>query len=254
MVNVSIMRAGQEEPLTFDIIRARIPQESVRYAHMIRPGVGYVRIVRFATATGRELEEALSELREQGMEKTDRGSEAQLGGSAPAGSRGLQPLHLERRAHRPTPRAGHRPRTPSTSPMRRGTSTSPSHSSCSSITGRPRPPRSSRERCRTSIAVWWSGPTSFGKGLVQNQMRLRDGSALLLTVAKYYHAERAAHSAQLRGRRDLSVRGLGAGLRAGQHTRHTPQVHHRERTHGLRRRWDHPGCDHSEYADHEQGR
>jgi carboxyl-terminal processing protease len=31
-----------------------------------------------------------------------------------------------------------------------------------------------------------AGTTSFGKGLVQNQMQLPDGSALLLTVAKYY--------------------------------------------------------------------
>jgi carboxyl-terminal processing protease len=30
------------------------------------------------------------------------------------------------------------------------------------------------------------GTTSFGKGLVQNQMMLSDGSAMLLTVAKYY--------------------------------------------------------------------
>src|SRR6185312_2610361 len=31
-----------------------------------------------------------------------------------------------------------------------------------------------------------AGTTSFGKGLVQNQMMLSDGSAMLLTVAKYY--------------------------------------------------------------------
>jgi carboxyl-terminal processing protease len=30
------------------------------------------------------------------------------------------------------------------------------------------------------------GTNSFGKGLVQNQLRLSDGSKLLLTIAKYY--------------------------------------------------------------------
>ena len=37
------------------------------YAYMIRPGVGYVRIIRFAQTTGEELEARLEQLQAQGM-------------------------------------------------------------------------------------------------------------------------------------------------------------------------------------------
>src|SRR5260221_464015 len=67
VVQVTIEREGQSDPLLFKIERAKIPIESVPYAYMIRPGVGYVRIVRFAQTTGQELENSLAKLHEQGM-------------------------------------------------------------------------------------------------------------------------------------------------------------------------------------------
>ena len=54
LVKVSIERADVVGRLDFDIKRARIPQESVPYGFMIRPGVGYVRITRFAQKTGED--------------------------------------------------------------------------------------------------------------------------------------------------------------------------------------------------------
>src|SRR6266498_5572298 len=43
-VEVTIEREDEAEPLKLTIERAKIPIESVYYPHMIRPGVGYVRI------------------------------------------------------------------------------------------------------------------------------------------------------------------------------------------------------------------
>src|SRR4029078_2885314 len=47
-VEVTIDRDDVPEPLHFTIERAKIPIESIPYAYMIKPGVGYVRIVRFS--------------------------------------------------------------------------------------------------------------------------------------------------------------------------------------------------------------
>ena len=66
IVALTIDREGEEEH-KFSIERAKIPIESVPYAYMIRPGVGYVRIIRFSQTTGEELERALSKLHAQGM-------------------------------------------------------------------------------------------------------------------------------------------------------------------------------------------
>src|SRR5262249_53674757 len=66
MVDVTIEREGENDPLQFSIERAKIPIESIPYAYMIRPGTGYVRIIRFSQTTGEELEKALAKLQSQG--------------------------------------------------------------------------------------------------------------------------------------------------------------------------------------------
>jgi len=65
-VQIAIQREG-EEIHRYNIDRAKIPIESIPYAYMIRPGVGYVRVIRFSQTTGDELETALGKLRAQGM-------------------------------------------------------------------------------------------------------------------------------------------------------------------------------------------
>src|SRR5439155_15880044 len=65
-VQIAIQREG-EDVHRYTIDRAKIPIESVPYAFMIRPGVGYVRVIRFSQTTGEELEKALTSLRQQGM-------------------------------------------------------------------------------------------------------------------------------------------------------------------------------------------
>ena len=68
-VTITVVRAGFEEPLEFTITRDEIPQTTVRYAYMIEPGTGYLYLTDFNRGTGREVAEAITALKEQGMER-----------------------------------------------------------------------------------------------------------------------------------------------------------------------------------------
>jgi len=70
-VAVTIERDGDAEPLHFSIDRAKIPIESVPYAYMLRPGIGYIRITRFAQTTGDELEKAPHQPAQAGHDLAD---------------------------------------------------------------------------------------------------------------------------------------------------------------------------------------
>jgi carboxyl-terminal processing protease len=68
-VNVTIVRRGLDEPLQLAITRDEIPQNTVRYAYMMEPGTGYIRLTDFSRSTAPEMEEALAKLRQQGLER-----------------------------------------------------------------------------------------------------------------------------------------------------------------------------------------
>jgi len=68
-VHITILRAGFPEPLEMTVVRAEIPQTTVRYAYMIEPGTGYISVSDFARSTGAEVARAIDELRGQGMER-----------------------------------------------------------------------------------------------------------------------------------------------------------------------------------------
>jgi carboxyl-terminal processing protease len=75
-VNITIVREGYEEPLAFTVIRDAIPLHSVPYSFMVSPSVGYIRLTDFNETTAcrpgegegceRELERALKKLENQG--------------------------------------------------------------------------------------------------------------------------------------------------------------------------------------------
>lgn len=184
-VLVKVRRHGLEETLSFNIERARIPQESVRYTHMIRPGVGYVRIIRFASATGKELDDALAQLESQGMEKLIVDLRLNSGGllqQAVEVSNHFIPsgqLIVYTKGRAPASHSEFFADDAVTKYVDQPLIVLIDHGSASAseiVAG-------AVQDLDRGLVV---GTTSFGKGLVQNQMRLRDGSALLLTVAKYY--------------------------------------------------------------------
>ena len=183
-VKVTIDREGENEPLHFTIERAKIPIESIPYSYMIRPGVGYVRIIRFAQTTGDELEKAIAGLKAQGMKDLLIDLRSNGGGllsQAVDVADQLVPANKKvvyTRGRIPSASADY------FSSDRPKLVTGPiivlvDHGSASAseiVSG-------AVQDLDRGLVV---GLNTFGKGLVQNQFNLSDGSKLLLTIAKYY--------------------------------------------------------------------
>jgi carboxyl-terminal processing protease len=185
LVVLTIEREGQTDPLTFNVERAKIAIDSIPYAYMIRPGVGYVRIIRFAQTTGNELETALAKLHEQGMKELLVDLRSNGGGLlaeavdvldqiVPPGKL-LVYTRGRIQSSNQDYRSDDRPRITTDVPV----VVLIDHGSASAseiVSG------AIQDLDRGVVA----GTNSFGKGLVQNQFRLNDGSKLLLTIAHYY--------------------------------------------------------------------
>lgn len=183
-VNVGIKREGVADILSFDIVRDEIPIFSVPYHFMIRDKVGYVRMTRFSATTSQELKEAVADLERQGMEQLVLDLRGNSGGYLneaievadmflPSGrkivyTRGRLPDSSE--DYYSTGRGRHT--EPPLLVMVDGGSASASEIVSGAIQDWDR-----------GLVV---GETTFGKGLVQRQYRLKNGAALLLTVARYY--------------------------------------------------------------------
>lgn len=60
-VTITIVRKGEQEPIDFELVRAEIPIDSVKYI-TLRPGFGYLRVFNFRENTTEEVLKALSEL------------------------------------------------------------------------------------------------------------------------------------------------------------------------------------------------
>lgn len=68
-VTITIERPGDPEPFDVTIERDDIPVESIRVAHMLDNGVGIVRLSNFTSTTATELDAAIERLRGEGMDK-----------------------------------------------------------------------------------------------------------------------------------------------------------------------------------------
>jgi carboxyl-terminal processing protease len=184
-VAVAIAREDESEQLHFTIERAKIPIESIPYSYMIRPGVGYVRIIRFAQTTGQELETALVKLRGEGMKSLLVDLRANSGGLLSQAVDVLDQvvpsdkLLVYTRGRIPSANADYRSSDRPRSMLGHPIVVLIDHGSASAseiVSG------AIQDLDRGIVA----GTNSFGKGLVQNQLRLSDGSKLLLTIAHYY--------------------------------------------------------------------
>ena len=66
-VTLTVLRPGEPEPLTFEIVRARIDIPTVTYRMLEEaPEIGYIRLALFGERTDQELRNAIFELRKQG--------------------------------------------------------------------------------------------------------------------------------------------------------------------------------------------
>jgi carboxyl-terminal processing protease len=183
-VNVTIEREGEDGQHEYTIERAKIPIESIPYAYMIRPGVGYVRIIRFSQTTGDELEKAVHALREQGMKSLLLDLRSNSGGLLSQAVEVLDQLVPSNKRIVYTRGRIQSANADYFTSTREKMVDGPivaliDHGSASAseiVAG------ALQDLDRGLVA----GTNSFGKGLVQNQLRLSNGSKLLLTIAKYY--------------------------------------------------------------------
>ena len=67
-VTVSVKRGNDTELLDFEIIRDKIPLNSINAAYMLDNHVGYIKLDRFAQESTQEFKEAFAKLQAQGME------------------------------------------------------------------------------------------------------------------------------------------------------------------------------------------
>lgn len=66
-VRLGVLRQGEKKMLWFDLKRDKIPVNSIDASYMAAPGVGYIKLSRFALTTAKEVESAIETLRGKGM-------------------------------------------------------------------------------------------------------------------------------------------------------------------------------------------
>jgi carboxyl-terminal processing protease len=183
-VHVTVQRPGREEMLEFDIQRDRIPIKSIPYWFMLDDDVGYVRIIRFSATTGDELEDALDELETEGMRQLLLDLRGNAGGYLEQAIEVSDKFIPGNKMIVYT-----KGRIPGSSEEHHSSDVA-THDFYPIIAMIDHGSASASEIVSGALQDWDRGlvvgQTSFGKGLVQRQYRLQDGSALFLTVARYY--------------------------------------------------------------------
>lgn len=188
-VSVSIARAGNNELLEFEIIRDIIPLYSVDVSTMLNDKVGYINVTRFAETTHREMVAALQKLKKQGMKQLVLDLRSNPGGYLDQAVK-MSDLFLESDAKG-------NPRKVVYTQSRRPefneeyfASTNSEYEKMPLIILLSNGSASASEIVSGAVQDWDRGlivgETSFGKGLVQRQFPLSDGSAMRLTISRYY--------------------------------------------------------------------
>lgn len=184
VVKVTVERALTGKLETFPITRDAVPQPSVPQAYLLRPGVGYIAVTGgFNLTTADEFRSALGKLRAQGMQMLVmdlRGN----GGGLVNQAVSIANTFLARGQLILTQKG----RVDGSSQTFRSDNDSPDHTPLVLIVNQGTASASEilagalQDHDRALIV----GETSFGKGLVQAPFKLSYGSALLLTIAKYF--------------------------------------------------------------------
>lgn len=182
-VDVAILRKGEPAPLDFTITRDKIPIYSVEASYMAEPGVGYIKVSRFSATTMKEFREKLTSLKEDGMKDLILDLQGNGGG------------YLRTAIEMADEFLGDRKLVVYTEGR-----TSPREDTYSTKEGLFEKGRlvllvdegsaSASEIVSGAVQDWDRGlivgRRSFGKGLVQRPVMLSDGSAVRLTVSRYY--------------------------------------------------------------------
>ncbi len=182
-VKVSILRRGQAQLIDFVITRDKIPIFSIDAAYMAAPEIGYIKVNRFAETTTEEFREALSKVKAKGAKNLILDLTGNGGGYL---NRAIEMTDEFLSANKLIVYTNGR-----VSPRQDVNSTSTGgFEQGKLIVLIDEGSASASEIVSGAIQDWDRGliigRRSFGKGLVQKPIPLPDGSALRLTIARYY--------------------------------------------------------------------
>lgn len=188
-VTVVIFRAGEKAPMVFEITRDNIALNSVDVAAMLPDNVGYVSVNKFSATTYEEIDAALKRLKDQGMERLILDLRNNPGGYLQQAEE-IADLFIDGgTAEKPKTLVYTKARTPELEESYLAKS-GDDFEKIPLIVLVNNGSASASEIVSGAIQDWDRGlivgETSFGKGLVQHQWGLSDGSSLRLTIAKYY--------------------------------------------------------------------
>ena len=182
-VKVGISRRNSADLLDFTITRDKIPIFSVDVGYMVNESIGYIRISRFSATTYKEFMQQLKKLKKEGMEKLIIDLRQNPGGYLNAATMIADELlsadkllvYTEGKAYE----------------RKEYTSRSNGFFEKGEVSVIIDQGSASASEILAGAIQDWDrgivvGRRSFGKGLVQEQYNLRDGSAVRLTVARYY--------------------------------------------------------------------
>jgi len=183
IVKVGIFRRGVKQLIDFSIIRDVIPTYSIDISYMVDKQIGYIKLSKFSATTAQEFSKALKQLKKAGLQKLILDLRGNGGGFLQAAidvadqflSNGKLIVYTEGK-NRPKEYAYATIKGESENIKLVILIDEWSASASEIIAG------AIQDNDRGSII----GRRSFGKGLVQEQFDLSDGSAVRLTVARYH--------------------------------------------------------------------
>ena len=182
-VEVGVKRQGTDELLHFTITRDDIPLRSVEVAYMVNDSTGYIKISRFAKITHNEFKKHVKNLKSKGIEDIILDIRSNSGGLLDVTVNVTDEFLSEDKMIVYTDGRSRRKRTyhSTENGMLKDVDVvvlidSWSASASEILAG------AIQDNDRGIIV----GQRSFGKGLVQEPIMFKDGSAVRLTVARYY--------------------------------------------------------------------
>jgi carboxyl-terminal processing protease len=182
-VDLKVFRKGEKKLLDFKLKRKRIPIISVDASYMLTNKTGYIKINRFSESTYAEFKNALDNLQDEGMKTLVLDLRDNPGGYISSAERVLDEFLEDDKLMLITKnKAGDEDKSYAT---RKGdfekgklyVLINENSASASEIVA------GALQDNDKGIII---GRRSFGKGLVQREMALGDGSAVRLTIARYY--------------------------------------------------------------------
>ena len=182
-VSVSVYRKGEKELLDFIIIRDRIPMYSIDASYMLSDDVGYIKLSRFAATTEKEFSDAVAALKKNNMKHLVFDLRGNGGGYMLPATQIAEKFFSDRKLL--VYISGRRQRRQNynsngngdLAAMRVVILTDEGSASASEILA------GALQDWDRGVII---GRRTFGKGTVQNEFSMPDGSIIRLTTARYY--------------------------------------------------------------------